>query len=127
MPDRENLAGVRAFNDENVHIALNALAERAGELGARKAVHDSFFLLGVDLADKESVDEFRGSMSHMKRLMVASKERQSEFRKSAIGASFSLVAGVIAAVVTTLFLGLSKAATVAGAAASIAQHLPTAH
>jgi hypothetical protein len=126
MPDR-HLDELRTLTGESVHITLNALAERAGEAGAKKAVRDSFFLLGVDLEDKDSIDEFRDSMRHMRNMVVASQERKSEFRKSAIGAGFSMVAGIVAAVVTTLFLGAGKAATIAGTAASIAQHLPSAH
>ena len=128
MTDREQLlGGLRTLNEGDVHTTLNALAERAGELGAKKAVRDSFFLLGVDLEDQESIEQFRGSMRHMRNMAAALQERRSEFRKSAIGAGFSMVAGIVAAVVTTLLLSAGKAATVAGTAASVAQHLPSLH
>ena len=123
MTDQEDhLSGLRALNDGNVVATLNALAERAGEIGAKKAVHQSFFLLGIDLEDRDSVGEFRNSMMHMRRMTAASQERKSEIRKSAIGAGFSMVAGIVAAIATTMMMGLSKAAPVA---ASVAQHLST--
>lgn len=53
--------------DELRRVAT-AAAEQAGAAAATKAIHETFRLLGVDVADQKSVNEFRSDLVHARRL-----------------------------------------------------------
>ena len=120
MTASERATMTRMFSEPEAQGALMALAERAGEAGARRAVKDSFFLLGVDLEDQASVDDFRAGMRRMRIDEKQSNERHNQVRGSAIGGMFSLAVAILAAIATTLITTALKAGSVVSSAVSVA-------
>lgn len=47
---------------------LRRIAADAAEQAARTTIHETFRLMGVDVADQDSVNEFRADLVHARRL-----------------------------------------------------------
>jgi len=81
---------------------MENVAEQAATAASKRAVKDTFYLLGVDLEDPAHVRSTRDTFLHMIDRFEARKMRRETFRKG-------IVSGLITIVVTGLLgaLGIS--------------------
>lgn len=88
------------WTDPASQMVMTAIAERAAEDGARKAVKQSFFLLGVDLENNDSVEAFRTSMKRMRDDERGTRERNNHFHGGLVSVIVALLVSILTPFVT---------------------------
>lgn len=59
---------------------IKALAKEA----AREAVRETFYLIGIDVQDRDDLNEWLADRAHMRRLRVASEARNQKLAESGV-------------------------------------------
>jgi hypothetical protein len=103
MTDEAARSG-RSWDRDHMLVALvEASAQRAADQAATQAVHDTFRLLGVNLADEADVRATRESMTAMRDRWHAKRDSSATRRRATIQAIFTMCIGFASAVIGTHF------------------------
>lgn len=92
MTIRESTTDVEVWLRDHGAAAVQLIADKA----AKAAVSETFYLLGVDVGDQESVSSFRDGMRHVMESVEARKDRNITFSRGIIqGALTVLTSGLV--------------------------------
>jgi hypothetical protein len=89
------------MTDEPV-AAADARAQDIAERAARRAVVDTFRLLGIDITAMDDVNELRDDFRYIRRQRESTETRRSEASKSAVTAIVGGIIGMIISAITWL-------------------------
>jgi hypothetical protein len=79
--------------------------EQVADRAARSAVIETFRVIGVDIADIDSVNSLRDDLRHAHRQRVASEDRSTTASRTVIGTIGTLIGAMISAVIAWLLYG----------------------
>ncbi len=83
-----------AVQKHGTSLLLHAVAASAAE----KAVHSTFFMLGVDLKDQDDVESTRDSFRQMRKESDRRQKRKDSWHSALTHGIYTIIAGVVLAV-----------------------------
>lgn len=92
-----------ALKEHGIALLIDAVAARS----AKQAVHETFFLLGVDLKDPEHVRSTRDVITRMRDDFDKEQRRKEAWGKGFVFGVATLVAGIALTAVTSIASGHS--------------------
>lgn len=90
-----------ALREHGISLLIDAVATRS----AKQAVNETFFLLGVDLADPGHVRSTRDVLTRMRDKFHSEERRKESWGKGIVHAVTTAAAGVVLAVGTYIVSG----------------------
>lgn len=90
-----------AVRENGLSMLIDAVAARS----ARRAVNETFFLLGVDLNDPDHIRSTRDVITHLRDQFEAGQRRKETWSKGLVHGAVTLTVGLIIAVGTFFMNG----------------------